>query len=336
MSAAAQPSWMHPLLRLHHRCVEKRVTAAETAAAELGLELEAATIRQALTYERGQFPRMALKAVIVMGAFVLLMIAFYRGSCRPGGQLEPSPTTDCSWAKVNWFTTMWQFQIPVVLILGIMLVQAAMQGETIARCSKPLYPLLSLLTVSATVARPDTRYTEAINLSQQVSHLGLPLRTFARHAAADFGNRRMLRGALATHLNRVDAAFIEAADRLAGDREASAKQLAKLAALAANNIAAGRFTAVLPAEALAEEAPLEPDRLDGRRLATACLWAAVIVTASFIALAPLGAPVELLVPLALVGFLVLVYTLLAFRYGLSEATRLTRSIGGFFSASPPL
>lgn len=327
---------MHPLLRLHHRCVEKRVTAAEAAAAELGLELEAATIRQALTYERGQFSRMALKAVIVMGAFVLLMIAFYRGSCRPGGQLEPSPTTDCSWAKVNWFTTMWQFQIPVVLILGIMLVQAAMQGETIARCSKPLYPLLNLLTVSATVARPDTRYTEAINLSKQVSHLGLPLRTFARHAAADFGNRRALRGALATHLNRVDAAFIEAADQLAGDREASAKKLAELAALAANNIAAGRFTAVLPAEALAEEAPIEPDRLDGRRLATACLWAAVIVTASFIALAPLGAPVELLVPLALVGFLVLVYTLLAFRYGLSEATRLTRSIGGFFSASPPL
>ncbi|MFE2970449.1 hypothetical protein ACFXKC_43770 [Streptomyces sp. NPDC059340] len=45
---------------------------------------------------------------------------------------------------------------------------------------------------------------------------------------------------------------------------------------------------------------------------------------------------ELLVPLALVAFIVVVYALLAFRYGLSEATRLTRNIGGFFSASPPL
>ncbi|MFH8469513.1 helix-turn-helix domain-containing protein [Streptomyces sp. NPDC017991] len=41
-------------------------------------------------------------------------------------------------------------------------------------------------------------------------------------------------------------------------------------------------------------------------------------------------------PAKLVTFLVMVYALLAFRYGLSEATRLTRSIGGFFSANPPL
>ncbi|MEU6688295.1 hypothetical protein [Streptomyces sp. NPDC046832] len=249
--------------------------------------------------------------------------------------LDPSRTSDCSQARGDWFTALWQFHVPV-LILGLLLVQAAVDGETIARCSKPLHPLLDLLTFSTTVARPGTRYTEAIKLSQRVSHLGLPFRTFARHAAADFGGRRALRGVLTTHLNRVDAAFTEAADRLAGDREASAKKLAELAALAANNIAVGRFTAVLPAEALPEEAPLEPDRLDGRRLATACLWAAGIVTASFLALSPLGAPVELLLPLGAVGFLVLVYALLAFRHGLSEATRLTRSIGGFISASPPL
>ncbi|NGO45371.1 hypothetical protein [Streptomyces ureilyticus] len=78
------------------------------------------------------------------------------------------------------------------------------------------------------------------------------------------------------------------------------------------NIAAGRFTAVLPAEALPEEASLEPDRLDGRRLATACLWAAVIVILAFLGLSPLGAPIELLVPLAVVAFLILVYTLSPF------------------------
>lgn len=59
------------------------------------------------------------------------------------------------------------------------------------------------------------------------------------------------------------------------------------------------------------------------------------LVSSFLVLSPLGAPVGLLVPLAMVAFIVVVYALLAFRYGLSEATRLTRSIGGFFSASPP-
>jgi hypothetical protein len=96
-----------------------------------------------------------------------------------------------------------------------------------------------------------------------------------------------------------------------------------------------RVTAVLPAEELLEEVSLGPDRLDGRRLATVCLWAAAVVILAFLALSPLGVPVELLVPLAVVAFLILVYTLLAFRFGLSEATRLTRSIGGFFSVSRP-
>lgn len=327
---------MHPILRLHHRYVGRRVAEAQAAAAELRLGLEVNTIRSALEYERGSFRRVALKVAISMNVLIVVLVAGNRGACRPGGMFEPTPTTDCTWAHTAWFTPLWAFDIMLLLALGTAWVLVAAQGELIPRCSKPIYPLLNLLTVSAAVARPATRYTEAIKLSQQISRLGLPLRALARNAAADFGSRRALRRTLATHLNRVEAAFIEAADQLAADREASAKRLAELAAEAANNIAAGRFTTVLPAEALAEEAPLEPDRLDGRRLATACLWAAAIITASFLALSPLGAPVELLVPLALVGFLVLVYTLLAFRYGLSEATRLTRSIGGFFSASPPL
>ncbi|MFC7830932.1 hypothetical protein [Streptomyces sp. NPDC057375] len=327
---------MHPILRLHHRYVDSRVADAQAAAAELEIVLEVNTIRSALEYERGSFRRVALKLAIPVNVLIVVLVAGNRGACRPGGTFEPTPTTDCTLAHAGWFTPLWALNITWLLILGGVWVLAAAHGEPIPRCSKPIYPLLNLLTVSASVARPDTRYTEAIKLSQQISRLGLPLRTLASNAAADFGRRRALRSTLSTHLNRVDAAFIEAADQLAGDREASAKRLAELAAEAANNIAAGRFTTVLPTQALPEETPLEPDRLDGRRLATACLWAAAVITASFLVLSPLGAPVELLVPLALVGFLVMVYTLLAFRYGLSEATRLTRSIGGFFSASPPV
>lgn len=212
----------------------------------------------------------------------------------------------------------------------------AMRGETISRCSKPLYLLLDLLVSGAAVARPGTQYVEAIKLSRKVSGLGLPLRKFARHAAADFGDRRALRTELIKHLNRVNVTFAEAANQLASAPESSARRLSELAARAANSIAAGRFAALLPEEMIAQDAQLEPDRLDGRRLGSAVLLAVVVVTAFFIVLSSLGAPVELVVTLALVAFPATVFTLLAFRYGLSEATRLTRSIGGFFSASPPL
>lgn len=312
------------------------MTAAQAGAAELELWLDTDTVRSALAYERGRFPRVAFMFAVAANVIMLVLIAGSRGVCKPGGILEPTPTTDCTWERTSWITQMSSFNIVLAIALNIAWIINAAEGGAIPRCSKPIYPLLSLLAASATVARPATRYTEAIELSQEVSRLGLPLRTFARKAAADFGNRCALRRELTTHLSRVDASFIEAADRLAADRTAAARKLAELGALAANNIAAGRFTTVLPTEALAEEASLEPDRLDGRRLATACLWAAALVTLAFLALSPLGAPVELLVPLAVVAFLILVYTLLAFRFGLSEATRLTRSISGFLSAGPPL
>ncbi|MGW1364746.1 hypothetical protein ACWCQP_45990 [Streptomyces chartreusis] len=306
------------------------------AASELGLDLDTDTIRSALAYERGMLPVLAFKLAAVSNVVLVTLIAGNRGVCTPGGLLEPTPTGDCTGVWASWSAQLVPLNFLLAVFIALVWFNSASEGWSIQRCSKPIYPLLILLAASATVARPTTRYAEAIKLSQRVSHLGLPLRTFAGNAASDFGSRRALRRELKTHLNRVDAAFIQTADQLAGDRTAAARRLAELANVAANNIAAGRFTAVLPAEALPEEASLEPDRLDGRRLATACLVAAAIVILGFLALSPLGAPVELLLPLALVAFLVLIYTLLAFRFGLSEATRLTRSIGGFFSASPPL
>lgn len=312
------------------------MTEAQAGATELGLHLDADTIRSALAYERGMLPLLAIKIAAGTNVFLVALIAGNRGACRPGGYLEPTPRGDCTGVWASWSAQLVPLNFLLAIFIAMVWFNSASEGWSIPRCSRPIYPLLSLLAASATVARPATRYTEAIKLSQRVSLLGLPLRTFAGNAASDFGKRRALRRELRTHLNRVDAAFIQAADQLAGDRTAAALRLAELAALTTNNIAAGRFTAVLPAEALPEVDSVEPDRLDGRRLATACLCAAAIVILAFFALSPLGAPVELLVPLAMVAFVILVYTLLAFRFGLSEATRLTRSIGGFFSASPPL
>lgn len=336
MSSAAQPTWAHPILRLHHRHVEKQVTAGEAASAELGIVLMGDSIRRALLYERGQHPRTALKALALISVAIVLLVEFKAGVCTPGGMLNPTPADDCATAREPWSAMLWRIDSIFVIVLAGFWVYEAADGQTVARCSKPLYPLLDLLRISATVARPESRHADAIKLSRKVSRLGVHFRAVASDAAKDFGNRRALRSALAAHLNRVDAAFIETADRLAADRVTAARNLAELAALAANNIADGRFTTVLPDEYLDEKAPMEPDRLDGRRLGAACLSAAVGVTVSFYLLSPLGASVELLIPLALVAFPVLVYALLAFRYGLSEATRLTRSIGGFFSSSPPL
>ncbi|MFJ4633491.1 hypothetical protein [Streptomyces sp. NPDC088847] len=335
MSASNQPSWTHPLLRLHHRNIDKRVAGAQTAANELGIELQSTTIQEALAYKRGDFPRTAATGLLVIALAFALWAGFVHAKCTPGGMLSPSPADDCaagtlSWAE--WWHTVLGFDLAMLFLLSLTWIVLAAQGMTIVGCAQPLYPLLKLLTHSAAVARANSTHTQAVKLGRLVSNLGMQLRGLARNAASDFGNRRALRNELTKHLTRVDAAFIETANGLAGDREASARRLGELSAQAANNIAAGRFTAVLPADIVAGDVPLEPDQLDGRRLGTACLLAAASVTAVFLVLSPLGAPGELLVPLA---FLVMVYALLAFRYGLSEATRLTRSIGGFFSANPP-
>ncbi|MEV1083719.1 hypothetical protein AB0I98_36835 [Streptomyces sp. NPDC050211] len=187
----------------------RRLTEAQAAAAELELALAVDTIRSALTYEQGYFRRAALKIAIPVNVLFVVLIAGNRAACTPGGVLEPQPTSDCTSVYAPWLTQLGAFNLLVVLALFVLWTRVTGEGIAIPRCSKPIYPLLSLLTASAIVTRPTTRYTEAIKLSQQISRPGPPLRTVASNAAADFGNRRALRSELATHLNRVDAAFIE-------------------------------------------------------------------------------------------------------------------------------
>ena len=263
--------------------------AAAQTADELGVELQATTIRDALAYKHKDFPRTAATALFFMSLFFALWAVCEHAECTPGGMLSPSPAEDCStvgftWGE--WWYLLLGFDLVILLALSLMWIVFAAQGMTIVRCAQPLYPLLKLLTDSAAVARAGSTHTQAVKLSRQVSNLGMRLRGLARNAAADFGNRRALRNELTKHLTRVDAAFVEAANGLACDRAASARRLGELTAQAANNIAVGRFTAVLPVDIVAGDVPLEPDQLDGRRLGTACLWAAAIVTASFLALSP--------------------------------------------------
>ncbi|MFG2928822.1 hypothetical protein [Streptomyces achromogenes] len=335
------PAWRHPLLRLHHRWVEKHVVPAEKAAAELGIDFNASAIRKALGYERWTYLRRLRGFAIFFAALALFAVVTRPATCRPGGLL----TTDG--ARCPTYTEYlfgpnadpWVSITPTLGLIVLFWIVSAWRGENIPRLYKPLYPLLAVLTVSADLIAVDGgryRYTKATRLSAKAAELGLPLRTVARNAASDFGNRGGLRKALLRHAELVETAVMQAADGLVQDRATSARKLGTLAGLIAGSIAADRFTQMLPPTELPEEAAIEPDRLDGRRLAKACLWSGLIVTAFALLLAGLGAPAELLVPLAVVAFVVTAYVLLGLWYGLGEATRLTRSLMSFFSAGPPL
>jgi hypothetical protein len=66
---------------LHHRHVERRVTAAEAGATELGLGLDTDAIRSALAYGRGIFPLAASKVAVAVNVVLVLLIAGNRGAC---------------------------------------------------------------------------------------------------------------------------------------------------------------------------------------------------------------------------------------------------------------
>ncbi|MFD9353593.1 hypothetical protein [Streptomyces sp. NPDC060031] len=339
VSGASLPTWWHPLLRLHHRWVEKHVVPAEKAATELGIAFDAATIRKALGYQRWMFLRRVRRIAIFFAVLALLAVVTRPAACRPGGLL----TTGQAWCPTYSAYVFgpnadpWVSITPTLSLIVFLWIVSAWRGENILRLYQPLYPLLDLLTASADLTTMDgIRYTNAVKLSAKAAELGLPLRTVARDAASDFGARGALREELLTHADLVETAIMQAADGLVADRTGSARKLGTLAGAIAANVAAGQFTKMLPHADLPEEAVIEPDRLDGRRLAKACLWSTISVTAFALLLARLGAPAELLMPLAVVAFIVMAYVLLGLWYGLGEATRLTRSLMSFFSAGLPL
>ncbi|MGW2088958.1 hypothetical protein [Streptomyces sp. NPDC001880] len=333
------PAWQHPLLHLHHRWVEKHVVPAEKAAAELSIDFNASAIRKALGYQRWTYLRRLRGPAIFFAALALFAVVSRPAACRPGGLLTTDGAHCPTYTEYVFGPNAdpWVSITPSLGLLALFWIISVWRGENIPRLYKPLYLLLALLTASADLIAVDGgRYTKATRLSAKAAELGLPLRTVARNAASDFGNRGVLRKELLSHAELVETAVMQAADGLVQDRAASARKLGTLAGLIAGSIAADRFTQMLPPAELPEEAVIEPDRLDGRRLAKACLWSAITVTASALLLAGLGTPAELLVPLAVVAFGVTAYVLLGLWYGLGEATRLTRSLMSFFSAGPPL
>lgn len=343
MSGAGSPQWRHPVRGVHNRQVEKRVGRAEKAAADLGIAFDAHSVRKALAFRWGPY-LLRLRRVLV--AFVVLgitAVVTYGPACRPGGILDAGPVSCGSYSAYvlgpggDPRTAGALVCISVVLVF----VWSLWRADHIARCYEPLYPLLSLLSASGDlVGMAESHYTDAGRLRKKVRRVGLPLREVAGDAASAFGAGRAIRKELVSHVRLVETAFTQAADELMRDREGAARKLGLLAATAASSIAVDRFQEMLPEALLPSEesgeGSLAPDRVDGLRLAKACMWSVLCVTLFSLLLAWLGAPAELMAPLAILAFPVAVYVLLAARHGLNEASRLTRSISAFFSSGPPL
>lgn len=135
--------------------------------------------------------------------------------------------------------------------------------------------------------------------------MGLPLREVAGDAASAFGAGRAIRKELVCHVRLVETAFTQAADELMRDREGAARKLGLLAATAASSIAVDRFQEMLPEALLPSEesgeGSLAPDRVDGLRLAKACMWSVLCVTLFSLLLAWLGRFVRITEPLACEG-----------------------------------
>ncbi|MGW2540429.1 hypothetical protein ACWC5I_06020 [Kitasatospora sp. NPDC001574] len=330
------PSWRHPFRRLHHRGVEKKLAPAVQAADNLGVSLDTARIRAALTYEPVGPRVFALPAMLTI-AICSVLAAYNKSGCTPGGRLTPEQGACAPRAAVG--LGMLGVAGFVFLVVAAAVVTSVRDGQNINPIYRPLYQAFDLLRAAADLAGSDPagRYSDAVALSRKAVELRQPLRVAINHTTVMFGTGKELKATTNRHIERVEAALGLAADDLLVDRRAAARKLGTLAATISNNLAHDRFTDLLPEATLPPAAALEPDRLDGRRLMKACRLAGILVFALAAALGRSGVEAVILVPAAIAIWPVFSFLLLGHRHGLAEATRLIRSIRSLLPAStvPP-
>ncbi|MER6366698.1 hypothetical protein [Kitasatospora sp. NPDC001527] len=327
------PGWRHPLRRLHHRHVEKKLAPAIEAADALGVPLDAIRIRAALTYEPAGPGVFALPAMLTI-AICSVLAAYNESGCTPGGRLTPEQGACAPSATVGF--GMLGIAGFVFLVVAAAVVTSIREGQNINPTYRPFYQAFDLLRAAADLAGSDPagRYSETVALSRKAVELRQPLRVAINHTTATFGTGKELKATTNRHIERVEAALGLAADDLLVDRRAAARKLGVLAASISNNLAHDRFTGLLPEAALPAAAALDPDRLDGRRLMKACRLAGIFVFVLAVALGRFGVEAVILVPAALAVWLVVSFLLLCHRHGLAEATRLIRSIRSLLPVSP--
>lgn len=326
MSSTAPSPWRHPVLRLHHRRVERHLVPAVEAAAELGVALNAETVRQALRYQRWTFLRRLRGFAYLCVAIAVMGAALYVPACTPGGRLTLTPA-ECSsvFAYFDLGTPSVFFALLGTVLAGIW-ITAVWNGEFIAKCSEPLYLLLDLLTMAAAVfATEGTDYTDAAKLaSKTTSELRRKFWELPGHLAKEFGYAGDIREQMGDHTKRVLEALESDAVGLAANRREAARMLGLHFAEVVDNLAAGRFTHLLSAAVLPSSEP-DSDRTAERYLVWACaksgLLAIALVSAGV--WSGLGAGV---LAVAVPVFILTAYLMLLHRHGLVEASRLIREV----------
>lgn len=319
------PSWLHPLRRLHHRDVERKLAPAVQAASDLGVPLDAARVRAALDYEP-QGPAVFLLPAILVAVFGYVIALYNKLGCTPGGRLTPEQGACAPWDSL--WTGLGQITGAVALIAIAWVFRCARTGEHINQAYRPLYQAFDLLRAAADLAGSDPtgRYTDTVDLSRKAAELHQPLRVAINHTTARFGTGKGLKADANRHIERVQAALGLAADDLLVNRREAAERLGVLAATITNNLAHDRFTNLLSEADLPATTVLEPDRLDGRRLMKACRITGILVFVLAAAMGQFGVEAVILVPAALAVWPVFSFLLLCHRHGLAEAARLIRSI----------
>ncbi|WP_405747193.1 hypothetical protein OG422_29050 [Streptomyces sp. NBC_01525] len=90
MSDVLRPAWWRPALRVYRWRVDKHLDPAQTAAAELGVGLDAAFVRQALAYRCRTLLR-RVPAVVVAVLFTAFAWTVNGAGCTAGGVLDYRP-----------------------------------------------------------------------------------------------------------------------------------------------------------------------------------------------------------------------------------------------------
>ncbi|MFF2631160.1 hypothetical protein ACFVUN_36020 [Kitasatospora griseola] len=317
--------------------MERTLVPAATAAQQLGVELDVDRVRAALAYKR-QGPGVFVPCLLWVGSIAYLMYIYHVVGCTPGGRLTPEAGACAPWSSV-WANLAGLAAVGLLVTLSKVLL-VARTGQAIAVIYRPVYPALDLLRASSELAAGDPvgRYDDAVALSEKAAGLRQPLREAMKSITLAHGSGAVLKAAVEVHAERVQTAVALAADDLLVNRHAAATRLGVLAASITNNLAHERFAELVPEADLPAAAPLEPDRLDGRRLMKACRRGALWVLVLLVALWWSGAGPELVIPSGVVLWLPVSFLVLCNRHGLGEASRLIRGIKALFQgvdAPPP-
>ncbi|MFB7782224.1 hypothetical protein ACFC1D_05860 [Streptomyces vinaceus] len=338
MSTTEIPTWRHPMIRLHHRRVERHLVPAGKAAAELGAPLDMEMIRKALGYRRWTFLRRLRRVGYPFGAIALVGAAAHGPACTPGGRLTLSPAECSSWFAYFDLGTPSSFFTLIGCTLAGIWITSAWKGDFIARCYRPLYGLLDLVTMAAAVATGEASdYTQAARLADKTTDIRQMFWELPGDVAKEFGHAGDIRAQMGDHAKRVLKALESDAAELAAEPQEAARTLGLHLTAVVGNLASGRFTRLLPVDEL-PETELDPDRIAGRYLVRASVKSALLVLLLCLTGDRFGLPTVGVLVGSLPAFVLTTYLMLLHTHGLAEASRLIRAmkepIEGPNAASP--